>query len=237
MGLISRRLRSNNARRLRREFDRLGPWITRFEIEGAEYGGSTSYASDERIEQFRAAFPHARRILELGSLEGGQSFRLAEIPDSQITAAEGRPENIEKAMFVQSALNVPNVRFVAVNLEHGTPASLGTFDAIFCSGLLYHLPSPGRLLDSFRTAAPDVFIWTHYAESAETEHDGLPGRWYAEGDTTHPLSGLSPRSFFVTRDGLVERLRHAGFVAVEVVDDQPEHDPFPCVTLVGRMEA
>ena len=236
MSLIARRLLSGKGGRLGPEFDRLGPWITRFEIDGVQYGGSSSYASDERIKQFRDAFPRARNILELGSLEGGQSFRLAEIPDSRITAVEGRPKNVDKALFVQRELNVPNVRFVTANLEHGTPTQFGTFDAIFCSGLLYHLPSPGRLLDSFRAAAPDVFIWTHYAERAETEHDGLPGRWYTEGDTTHPLSGLSPQSFFITRDGLIERLRHAGFAAVEIVDARPEHDPFPCVTIVGRTE-
>jgi hypothetical protein len=237
MGMIARRRQSSKARRLQREFDQLAPWITKFEIDGVEYGGSYSYATDERIRQFRDAFPHARAILELGSLEGGQTFRLAEIPDSHVTAAEGRPENVRKARFVQHQLGVSNVRFVDVNLEGGTPTELGTFDAIFCSGVVYHLPSPGRLLDSLRTAAPGVFIWTHYADTAETEHDGLPGRWYSEGDNDHPLSGLSPQSFFVTRDGLVERLRQSGFASVEILDDRPDHDPFACVTLVGRADS
>jgi len=225
---------SGRASRLRREFERLAPWITKFEIDGIEYGGTYSYAQDDRIRQFRDAFPDARAILELGCLEGGQTFRLAEIPGSHVTAAEGRPENLRKAVFVQRELKVSNVRFVGVNLEEGTPTQFGTFDAIFCSGLVYHLPSPGRLLDSLRAVAPGVLIWTHYAEAPETEHDGLPGRWYTEGDTSHPLSGLSPRSFFVTRDGLIERLRHGGFASVEVVEDKPNHEPFPCVTLIGR---
>jgi hypothetical protein len=215
------------------EFKRRQPWVTRFTIDGVPYGGELSYDGDARIDHFWRAFPDARAILELGSLEGGQTFRLAERPGVEVTAVEVRPENVEKARFVQRELGIDNVTFVVGNLEQTEPAAFGSFDAIFCSGLLYHLPEPWKLLDGLRGAAPNALIWTHYADHAEEEVAGLPGYWYVENDLSHPLSGVSPRSFFIERDAIVERLRRAGFARVDLVDDEPDHEPFPCVTLLA----
>jgi hypothetical protein len=220
--------------RLEREFERLGPWITQFHIDGELYGGSTSYIDDQRTDQFHLAFPDARTILELGSLEGGQTFRLAARPGTQVLAVEARAENIEKARFVQQELQIPNVRFACADIERTRPGAFGTFDAIFCSGLLYHLGKPWEFLDSLREAAPGLLLWTHYADHVVDEVNGVPGHWYEEGDTTHPLSGLSPRSFFMTREAIVARLLGAGYSSVEVIEDDPQHEPFACVTLVAR---
>jgi SAM-dependent methyltransferase len=219
---------------LEREFERLGPWITQFRIHGGVYGGSTSYAHDQRIEHFNNAFPDVGTILELGSLEGGQSFRLAERPGAQVVAVEARAENVERARFVQQALQIANVRFAVADLERTRPGTFGTFDAVFCSGLLYHLREPWTFLDSLREAAPRLLLWTHYADHVEDEVARIPGHWYEERDTTHPLSGLSSRSFFMTREAIVQRLRSAGFASVEIVDDDPQHEPFACLTLVAR---
>src|SRR3954464_8373475 len=228
--------RSLKHRVISRGFERLGPWVTSFTIDGVEYGGEHTVDDDRRLPQFWEAFPDARRILELGSLEGGQTFELLRRPGVHVTGVEGRAANLERARFAQRALGVKGVKFLEADLEAKPPSSFGTFDVVFCVGLLYHLPQPWALVDDLRAAAPGVFMWTHYAteEMATDEVDGSPGCHYQELGLEDPLSGLSPRSFWPTLDALVERLRKNGFDQVDLVLDEPDHPHGPTITLAAH---
>jgi len=217
---------------LAREFKARGPWVTRFRIGDRNYGGKVDLVDDGRIDDFAAAFPGCRTVLELGSLEGAHSFSLARRVE-RVVAVEGRDENIARARFVQGLLGVDNVEFVAADLETTPLESFGPFDAVFCVGLLYHLPQPWLLLDQLAAVAPNVFLQTHYAERAETTADGLPGRNYREFGRSDPLSGLSPTSFWLTIPALTERLEQGGY-AVELLADDPDARNGPIVTLAAR---
>ena len=142
---------------LAREFKARGPWVSRFRIEGRDYGGKAELVDDERIRRFAAAFPDCASILELGSLEGAHSISLARRAD-RVVAVEGRSENIARARFVQELFGVENVEVVEADLETTPLTDFGRFDAIFCVGLLYHLPRPWLLLDQFAAVAPNVFL-------------------------------------------------------------------------------
>lgn len=215
-------------------FRRRGPWVTRFEIGGRPFGGTIPFATDERLAAFVAAFPGARRILELGALEGGHTFALAARPGVEVVAVEGRRENVERARFVQRVLGAGNVRFVHADVAVTGPDAWGEFDAVLCSGLLYHLGRPWALVDRLRAAAPGVFLWTHVAPAARDVHplDGTPGEWRRELWRDDPTVGLDRRSFWPTLDALVDRLRARGFPVVEVT----EHDTpgAPAATIVAR---
>ena len=228
--------RSLKHRIIARGFERLSPWVTSFTIDGVEYGGEHTMDDDRRLPQFWEAFPDARRILELGSLEGGQTFELLRRKGVRVTAVEGRAANLERARFAQRAVGAKGVTFVEADLEAQLPSSFGTFDVVFCVGLLYHLPQPWKLVDDMRAAAPGVFIWTHYAadDQATDEVDGSPGRWYDEYGVEDPLSGLSPRSFWPTLGALVDRLRAAGFEHVDLIEDEFDHPHGPSITLAAR---
>jgi SAM-dependent methyltransferase len=217
---------------LAREFRARGPWVTRFHIGGRSYGGKADLVDDGRIEQFAAAFPDCRTVLELGSLEGAHSFSLARRVD-RVVAVEGRSESIARARFVQGLLGVDNVTFVEADLETTPLESFGRFDAVFCVGLLYHLPRPWLLLDQLADVAPRVFLQTHYAEDAETTVDGFPGRTYREHGRKDPLSGLSPASFWLTIPALVQRLEAGGY-AVDVLERDSSHRNGPIVTLAAE---
>ena len=139
------------------EFERLGPWVTSFEIDGHAYGGG--YDAALRIGQFAECFPGASTILELGSLEGGHSVCLAQLPGvSKVVSIEGRTENIERARFVVKLLGLTNVEFVRANLEDFDLASLGGFDAVFNCGLLYHLPEPWTLLQNVARMTDHMYL-------------------------------------------------------------------------------
>jgi SAM-dependent methyltransferase len=218
------------------EFRRRGPWVTRFVIDGVPYGGDYPAGEDVRVAQFFAAFPDASRILELGSLEGGHTLALARHPAvSRVVGIEGRSANVERARFVQRRLGLANVEFLEGNLEATDLASVGSFDAVFCVGLLYHLPRPWELLRRLAAVSLRALVWTHYASRAEVTVEGYQGRWFRERGARDPLSGLSRRSFWPTRDELARMVAEAGLAPMEEVEENAVHPAGPCLTFVtGR---
>jgi hypothetical protein len=226
-------------RRVQWEFDRRRPWVTGFNIDGRAYGGNHFFEGEYRVAQFEAAFADVRRILELGSLEGGMSFQMAAHPGRQVLAVEGRVQNVTKARYVQSLLGMTNVEFRQLNLEETPISSLGDFDAVMCSGVLYHLPRPCLLLDELGHCNSDCYVWTHFAfeSEVEAEVDGAPGRWYREYGAADPLSGMSARSFWMTEVAIVARLKAAGFGDVEVIwRDLTGYPSGPALSLVARRQ-
>src|SRR6266404_7894719 len=218
---------------LKEQFAKLGPWIFQFRIDGADYGGGISAVGDVRVKQFFRFVPEAATILELGSLEGAHSFILAQHPGvKRVVALEGREANLRKARFVQELLQIRNVELAQTNLEHGL-SGFGNFDAIFCCGLLYHLPEPWTLIEQCPSIAPSLFIWTQYAaenEARDVGH-GLRGKIHVEGGPDEPLSGMSATATWLTLDSLRDLLAASGYGQVEIMDDDPAHPNGPAVTI------
>jgi SAM-dependent methyltransferase len=224
---------------LKAQFKMRGRWVTRFHIGGKTYGGSFDTTQDSRLVRFAEQFPGARQILELGSLEGGHSFLLARLPSvERVLAIEGRQYNVDKAKFVQRLLGVENVEFLTANLESLDLSTLGKFDAVFCCGLLYHLPEPWKLVEQIRRVSSHLFLSTHYApiENAASIVRGLNGLRYKEFGFRDPLSGLSPDSFWPTLDGLQDMLRQNGFQNISIIEDSPGHQNGPIVLLAARAD-
>ncbi|MBA2490915.1 MAG: class I SAM-dependent methyltransferase [Gammaproteobacteria bacterium] len=218
-----------------REFEQRKPWVTRFWINGVAYGGAFDAMNDARLEQFRTQFPDVKTILELGALEGGHSFGLAAAPQiTRVVGLEGRASNIERARLVQKLLGLGRVEFHEVNLEQTDLADWGRFDAVFCSGLLYHLPEPWKLLDLCAKVSPRFFMWTHYAAGdGNVEVNGYRGKWFRESGLGDPLSGMSQESFWPTLPALEQMLRHSGYNEVRIIHDDAQHPHGPAVTLAA----
>lgn len=222
---------------LRAEFEKRGPWVTKFVIGGEEYGGRVDASNDVRVDHFFRFFPDARRILELGSLEGGHTLNLANRPGvERVLGIEGREESVERARFVSELLGAGNVDFAVANLETAELASFGEFDAVFCSGLLYHLPRPWELVEQVSRVSPNLLIWTHYAkdEAANGTANGYKGMTYEEGGRAEPLSGMSPTSFWPTLGGLQRMLREHGYEEIHLIQDNPNHPHGPAITLAAK---
>jgi hypothetical protein len=222
---------------LAERFAKLGPWVFQFRIDGENYGGGISAAGDARVERFFRFAPSAATILELGSLEGAHSFILADRPGVQrVLALEGRELNLRKARFVQELLRVRNVKFVQANLEQADLAGFGKFEAVFCSGLLYHLPEPWKLIEQLPAVAPLFFIWTHYAaeEEAQDIGRGLRGKIHSEGGPDEPLSGMSTTATWLTLDSLCDFLSASGYQKIDIIHDDPAHANGPAVTIGAK---
>ena len=221
---------------LQDEFARHGPWVTAFHIDGHTYGGTFDAARDPRLDQFFERFPKARTILELGSLEGGHTFCLGAHPGvRRVLGIEGRASNIERARVVQRLVASDTVEFAQANLESVDLAPFGEFDAVFCVGLLYHLPEPWKLLDQIARVTNQLFVWTHYASKPTTRRRAFrySGILYQEHGLYDALSGMSARSFWPTFDSLTKMLMDSGFADVAIIEKDTGHPHGPCVTLAA----
>jgi SAM-dependent methyltransferase len=218
-----------------RRFEALAPWQTRFVVGGNQIGGHLDYSADERVPTFFEWFGAPRTILELASFEGAHTLQLAARETTErVVGLEGRRDNVERAQLVASVLGRGNVEFAVADLETVELTDYGRFDAVFCCGLLYHLVRPWRLLTDIARVSDQLFLDTHVWVQPETvASEGHLGGWYEEGSGRDPLSGLSPRSFWLTRGALVDALSEAGW-SVGRTRDRPEHPNGPRVWLECR---
>lgn len=204
---------------LAERFEALQPWFTRTTIDGKTFGGTHDYDDDWRVPSFFHCFRRPRTILELGSFEGGHSVQLAR-PDcvERVVGLEGRPENIERAHLVTELLGRGNIEFHAADLDRAALEPFGRFDAVFCAGLLYHLTRPWQLLDEISKVSDRLFLDTHYSATGADELEGHHGSFAKEGGYEDVLSGLSPRSFWLTLGGLIEILTGHGYAVTWLID-------------------
>ncbi len=217
-------------------FARHQPWITKYDLRGASSGGWFDAPNDPRLGLFRRCFPEARRILELGSLEGGHTIGLARQPGVEsILGIEGRKANYERAQLARELFAVDKISFVHANLEEIRLAEFGNFDAIYCCGLLYHLPEPWKLVEQFASIAPGLFLWTHYSTEAlaDSFQQGYKGFRQAEGGPDEALSGLSLDSFWPTLGSLCTMLTDHGFSEVRLLGNDLKHAHGPAIILAA----
>lgn len=219
------------------QFKEKEPWITKFKIDGINYGGDFDAINDQRIAYFFDSFPNVQTIVELGSLEGGHSFALARRASvEKVIAVEARDKNIEKAKFVQGLFDDKKVEFIKADLEKTNLIELGKFDAVFCSGLLYHLPEPWKLIEQCRKVSPNIFMWTQYAceNEAIKFSGGLREKWSREGGWRDPLSGVSKYSFWLSLGSLINLLTANDYKNIQIIDNNLNHSHGCAVTLSAK---
>lgn len=225
--------------KLKDEFEKRGPWVTKYNVNGKTYGGNYDAQNDKRIEWFFQYFPKIKTIMELGSLEGGHTVALAKHPGvEKVIGIEGRKSNIDKARFVQQVLGVDNAEFIEANIEKINLSQWGQFDAVICVGLLYHLPTPWNLIEQISQVTGNLYLWTHYATESKVsiEVNGYRGLMYEEKGMIDPLSGMSQQSFWPTLDALRAMLSRYSFGNIQIIEDDPYHQNGPCVTLAAKVK-
>jgi len=116
-----------------------------------------------------ATFPGSKenlRIADLGCLEGGYTVEFARL-GFQALGLDVRESNIEACRYVQSKVALPNLEFVRDDVWN-IPA-YGTFDAVFCCGLFYHLDRPREFLNVLSAVTKRVLILqTHFSQAGDS---------------------------------------------------------------------
>jgi SAM-dependent methyltransferase len=172
------------------------------------------------------------RVADLGCLEGGYAVEFARA-GYDVVGIEGRRSNVEKCEFVADRLRLPNLRFVCDDARN--IRAYGTFDAVFCCGLLYHLDAPVSFLHELsgvtrrvlmlqtHYATPDDESWNRFRLSPLTEHEGHLGRWYTEWEPDTPPEQVetmawsavgNSSSFWLEKRHLLQAMMEAGFPIV-----------------------
>ena len=192
-------------------FKELGPWRTKFTFNGKHYGGENSYVGDPRVRDFFTWFRKGGAVLEIGSFEGSHTLRLVQSPRIEsVFGLEGRDYLVRRSKFIKSVSGSDKMNFVQCDFETEDISSYGRFDAVFCSGLLYHLSKPWELIEKIATITDNLFLSTHYAKTGSISLHDLEGEYYHEGPFEDPLSGLTPQSFWLTYDSLTRVLENNG---------------------------
>ena len=84
------------------------------------------------------------RLADISCLEGGYAVEFARM-GLDVLGVEVRDSNIAACNYVKSETDLPNLKFVKDNALN--IANHGSFDVVFCCGLLYHLDNPKEFLE------------------------------------------------------------------------------------------
>lgn len=183
------------------------------------------------LRELDKVFGDARKgvtVADLGSLEGGYAAEFARAGYS-VTGFEAREENISNAMWLRDALgmDLTSLHFVQGDVRE----TLGgrQFDAVFCSGLLYHLDKPVEFLNLLGSVTRELLILnTHYSmgpeghpesshhpgdwcEFGDLVHEGRRGHWYHEQTDDRYASYGNRKSFWLLKEELLASIADAGF--------------------------
>lgn len=172
-------------------------------------------------------------LADLGCLEGGYAVEFARA-GYNVTGFEAVPENYQAAAWLPQPLGLEySLRFVRGDVRSTLAGTL--FDAVFCSGLLYHLDEPVKFLTMLGTVTRHALVLnTHYSlpgghsesvhhagsycDYGDNVHEGRRGHWYYE-EVSRWSSFGNHRSFWLAKDELVPVLTEAGFREVREIAD------------------
>ncbi|MDQ6841842.1 MAG: class I SAM-dependent methyltransferase [Actinomycetota bacterium] len=221
-----------------------------FTAHRMDLGGGEQTIADDRGEDPLCALSTAalglalggfagQRVLDLGSLEGGFTIAFARLGASEAIGVEARELNLRRANWARDRLGVARASFQRGDVIELGSMGLGTFDAVFASGILYHLTDPFTFVEKVFTMTRDVALFdTNVALPAVNNHDTGPlitrehgghryeGRVFTEFPEPPGALDLeaavwsawgNTNSFWLTERSLVELLDAVGFTYLHKV--------------------
>ncbi len=193
-------------------------------------------------EALAASGPEAT-ALDLACSEGWFAHRLLDWGARRVLGVDVRPENIGRAELVRDRLGIAadRLRFEVADVFDLRPERIGTFDAVLCLGLIYHLENPIGALRIARALTRGVCVvesqlvepheplrhgwgttdklmtqeaaWAAYPEPAERQ----------ESSPTAAHGGVV--SLIPNRAALIQAMRASGFERIECPVVPPTLNP------------
>lgn len=173
-------------------------------------------AAQRIIAQLQERIPGGlRSCVDVACGPGWFSERLAKL-GLDVTGIEGRIELVEEAIR-----RVPRLTFRQVDVESEVAMhDLGTFDLVFCFGLLYHIENPFRVVRNLERATGQVLL----LETMVYPSDEPILRFVDEG--SYSDQGLTYHAVIPSRLTLAKMLRTAGFTWVAEYTGGVDHTDF-----------
>ena len=191
-----------------------------------------------------------KRVLELGPLEGGHTCMM-ERAGANVIAIEANQRSFLKCLIVKEALQLKSQFLYGDFRPYLETAQPGAFHFVLAAGVLYHMLEPVKLLHDIARVTDAFGLWTHYYDPAVTssklQFSPKPLIQTADGKSVavyqqHYLwsvalpsfcGGSGPTSCWLTKDGLLQYVKHLGF-EIQVGEDNPHHPNGPTILLFAR---
>lgn len=226
-----------------------GAWSSA--VPGFETGKITLF-NDFRIEWMESQLGSfsGQRVLELGPLEGGHTCMM-EHAGANVVAIEANQRAFLKCLIVKDALHLKSQFLYGDFRPYLEAAQPGEFNFVLAVGVLYHMLEPVKLLHDIARVTNAFGLWTHYYDpdisGTRLQFDPKPLLQTVEGNSVevyqqHYLlsvalpgfcGGSEPTSCWLTKDGLIQYVKHLGF-EVQIGEDNPHHPNGPSILLFAR---
>jgi hypothetical protein len=220
-----------------------GEWASRFPATGpAVQAGTVPLFEDPRLtwadnalrELSREGFS-GQTVLELGPLEAGHTYALAQLGAQDITAVEANARAYLKCLIAKEVLGIPRAHFLLGDALAYMRATTQTFDVGVACAFLNHMVEPVEVIALLARCCRRVFVWNvvydeslfvkqpemapRFGPARENKHEGfrhtLHPHYYGDGvDYRKFLGGAQPSCCWMRSAEVVAALRHFGFTSV-----------------------
>lgn len=216
-----------------------GEWASLLPDELNVRSGTAPLFADERIAWLEDAVGGLAglSVLELGPLEGGHTYMMQRMGAAEIVAVEGNTRAYIRCLIVKELLDLHAARFLCGDIVEHLRLTTRKHDLCVASGVLYHMRNPVEMIELAAQASDRLYLWTHYhhpetiakhrllalrfRESQKAEHAGfahtLHRQVYAsKRGNAGFFGGAGDDSCWLSRDDLLNALRHFGFDRIQV---------------------
>lgn len=164
-------------------------------------------------------------VLELGPFDGTDTIALSR-HTNEVVSVEGREENIQVINQNLMAHGVTNAKVLLGDLEMFPLMSLGNFDCVWASGVLYHMTDPSELIEGITEVTSFCLGWTHLSSLDS-------GHWQPESIEL-PLAGLSPSSWWYSPRKFVEVWTSLGWKCAFTTKPEPHPNGHLAAQFIAR---
>jgi len=218
-------------------------------------GPAPHFTDDPRPKQADEFFGgvQGKRILELGPMEAAHTWKLEQLGAREIVAVEANAEALLKCLIVKELSGLKNATFLYGDLLKFLETRPIGFDCIFCSGVLYHMVDPVKLIELMTTVSDKIFVWTHFVRIDHKEDlsrgpGNLVPHKVIKGSVTYDyfvgnygdrrigqfLGGNEDTCAWMTLDGIKTAFAQYGFDDFNLIYLEENHVNGPAVTFGTR---
>ena len=185
-------------------------------------------------------------VLELGPLEGAHTYQLEQLGAKRVLSIEANVEAFLKCLIVKEIAKLQVTTFMLGDFVPYLMETKDRFDIVMCSGVLYHMADPIKLISGIGRVTEKCFIWSHYYEEthplspafqpvSNPRYPGLTQYTLAYGDMAHGRfwGGNDPVSVWLKRDDMLTAFKGAGFSSIGIIDDSPNNLHGACITFTA----
>jgi hypothetical protein len=232
-------------------------WASRLPDHFRLKAGKTPLFEDVRINWMASQFDGlaGKRILELGPLEAGHTYMMERLGAASITAVESNTRAYLKCLIIKEVLGMQKAKFLLGDITEYLQQQPGKFEICVASGVLYHMENPAELIYLLSKTAEQIFIWTHYYDSAILSAKpqiasrfsiASPIEYKGFRHTLHRqeygsalgyagfCGGSRPFSSWMERAEILACLEFFGFGNINIGLEVTEHPNGPCFNIAAR---